>query len=62
MNSKIRCAAWIVLPIVLLVFTIMFVSTKIGFLLSPSYDSENMSIKLTADAGLTTDTMAEKIS
>ena len=38
----------------------MFVSPKIGFLLMPSYDSENMSITLTADAWLTTDTMLSK--
>jgi hypothetical protein len=37
-------------PIILLVFTAMFVSPKIGFLLMPSYDSENMTITLTADA------------
>jgi len=60
LNSKIRCALWIILPIILLVFTAMFVSPKIGFLLMPSYDSENMSITLTADAWLTTDTMVSK--
>ncbi|MBR6907877.1 hypothetical protein IKN40_05310 [bacterium] len=42
-------------------FTAMFISPKLGFLLSPSYDSENMKITLTADAGLTTDTIATKI-
>lgn len=61
LNSKIRCALRIVMPIVLLWFTAMFLSPKLGFLLMPSYDSENMSITLTADAGLTTDTMATKV-
>ena len=62
LNSKIRCALWIVMPIVLLVFTAMFLSPKLWFLLMPSYDSENMTIKLTADAWLTTDTMATRIN
>ena len=61
LNSKIRCALWIITPILLLRFTAMFISPKLGFLLSPSYDSENMKITLTADAGLTTDTIATKI-
>ena len=60
LNSKVRCALWIIVPIILLVLTAMFVSPKIGFLLIPSYDSENMTITLTADAWFTTDTMLSK--
>jgi multidrug efflux pump subunit AcrB len=53
---------WIITPIILLVLTVIFISPKLGFLLSPTYDSENISIVLTADAGLTTDTMVKKIN
>ena len=60
LNSKVRCALWIVSPIVLLVLTAMFVSPKLGFLLMPSYDAENISINLTSDAGQTTETLVSK--
>jgi multidrug efflux pump subunit AcrB len=45
---------------VLLVLTAMFVSPKLGFLLMPSYDAENISINLTSDAGQTTETFVSK--
>jgi len=58
-NKKTR-ALWVILPIVLLVGTLVFVSTNLWFLMMPADDNEQMGITLKADAGITEDKIREK--
>ncbi len=58
-NKKSR-ALRVILPIVILVFTLLFVSTNLGFLMMPADDNEQMGITLKAEAGITEDKIREK--
>ena len=60
LDSTVKRALWIIVPIVIFLLTSMFISTKLWFLLMPNYDSEDLSVTLTADAGFTTKKMIEK--
>ena len=59
LDSKIKSVAWVITPLVVFIFTISFIAPKIWFLLMPKYDSEEINITLTAEAGLIADKMAK---
>lgn len=55
-----RRAILILIPIVLLVFTTVFVASRLGFVMMPATDGEELNITLTAVSGLTKGNMVEK--
>ena len=60
LDNTLKSVAWVIIPLLLFTFTISLIAPKIGFLMMPKYDSENMSINLTAEPGFTPEKMEEK--
>ncbi len=51
---------WVLTPIIILIFTLVFISGRLGFLMMPASDNEYLEITLTAPVGLDKEIIATK--
>ncbi|MDD2870697.1 MAG: efflux RND transporter permease subunit [Candidatus Gracilibacteria bacterium] len=62
LNSLFLKLSFIIGPIILLIFTLVFLSPKIGFVLFPSTDEGVLNIEITGKSGLDEDYMSKYLS
>lgn len=58
-STKSR-AIWVLVPMIILIFTTIFVAPRLGFIMMPASDNEYLEIKLVAPVGLQKEHIAKK--